>query len=91
MGEKKMADKFKAPRTSELEFGGSLGALLLLFVMPGTVLYLLLTCDTDDASVLRLPGPLPPLESLWSPYAVTLLLGWVSLQALLYALPMGKV
>ncbi|XP_053576088.1 delta(14)-sterol reductase TM7SF2 [Bombina bombina] len=86
-----MADKIKTPRTKELEFGGSLGALALLFVLPATVLYLLLTCNTEDASVLRIPGPLPPLKSLWGPFAVTLLLGWASLQAVLYMLPMGKV
>ncbi|KAM4617396.1 delta(14)-sterol reductase TM7SF2 isoform 1-T2 [Discoglossus pictus] len=86
-----MADKVKTPRTKELEFGGSLGAILMLFVMPGTVLYLLLTCKTEGASVLSLPGPLPPLESLWDPSAVTLLLCWMSLQAVLYILPMGKV
>ncbi|XP_018409807.1 PREDICTED: delta(14)-sterol reductase isoform X2 [Nanorana parkeri] len=86
-----MADKIKTPRTKELEFGGSLGAVALIFLLPGTVLYLLLTCNTDDASVLRLPGPLPSLESLWNPFALVVLLGWVSLQALLYMLPMGKI
>ncbi|KAM4722292.1 delta(14)-sterol reductase TM7SF2 [Rhinophrynus dorsalis] len=86
-----MADKIKIQRTTELEFGGAVGALLLLFVMPGTVLYLLLTCNTKDASVLSLPGPLPPLESLWDPFAIVLLLSWVSLQAVLYMMPMGKV
>nr|AAH55976.1 Tm7sf2 protein [Xenopus laevis] len=86
-----MADKIKTPRTSELEFGGPLGALLLLFVMPGTVLYLLVTCNTDDASVLRVPGPFPSLDTLWDPSAVILLLAWVSLQAVLHILPIGKV
>lgn len=74
-----------------MEFGGFLGSSALLFLMPGTVLYLLLTCNTGDASVLRLPGPLPSLESLWNPFALMVLLGWVALQALLYMLPMGKI
>lgn len=86
-----MADKIKTPRTKEMEFGGFLGSSALLFLLPGTVLYLLLTCNTGDASVLRLPGPLPSLESLWNPFALMVLLGWVALQALLYMLPMGKI
>ncbi|XP_072277494.1 delta(14)-sterol reductase TM7SF2 isoform X2 [Pyxicephalus adspersus] len=86
-----MSASDKTPRTKELEFGGSLGALVLIFVLPGTVFYLLLTCNSDEASVLRLPGPVPSLESLWNPSALLILLSWVSLQALLYMLPMGKI
>ncbi|CAH2325201.1 delta(14)-sterol reductase [Pelobates cultripes] len=86
-----MADKIKISRTSEFEFGGPIGAFLLLFVIPGTVFYLLLTCNTEEASVLRIPGPLPPLETLWDTTAVTVLLAWISFQAILYMLPMGKV
>ncbi|KAG9475548.1 hypothetical protein GDO78_003770 [Eleutherodactylus coqui] len=86
-----MANKIKTPRTKELEFGGPIGALLLLVVLPGTVLYLLLTCNTDDASVFQVPSPLPQLQSLWNPFALTLLLGWVALQAVLYMLPMGSI
>ncbi|XP_068116094.1 delta(14)-sterol reductase TM7SF2 [Hyperolius riggenbachi] len=86
-----MMDKIKTPRTKEFEFGGSLGALALLFLLPGTVLYLLVTCNSDDTSVLRLPGPFPDLESLWNPSALILLLCWVALQAVLYMLPMGTI
>ncbi|KAM8938904.1 delta(14)-sterol reductase TM7SF2 isoform 2-T2 [Pelodytes ibericus] len=86
-----MADKNKMPRTREFEFGGPIGSSLLIFVIPATVLYLLVTCNTKDASVLRLPGPLPPLESLWDCFAVKIVLVWISLQAVLYMLPMGKV
>uniref|UniRef100_A0A8C5R5B8 Delta(14)-sterol reductase TM7SF2 n=1 Tax=Leptobrachium leishanense TaxID=445787 RepID=A0A8C5R5B8_9ANUR len=86
-----MTDKIKTLKTREYEFGGPIGALLLLFVIPGTVFYLLLTCDTEDASVLSVPGPLPPLETLWDSTAVTILLVWISLQAVLYVLPLGTV
>ncbi|XP_053305409.1 delta(14)-sterol reductase TM7SF2 [Spea bombifrons] len=86
-----MAEKIRTSRTTELEFGGPVGAFLLIFVMPGTVFYLLLTCRTKEASVLQLPGPLPPFESLWNPVALMILLAWFFLQALLYILPMGKV
>ncbi|KAM7170437.1 delta(14)-sterol reductase TM7SF2 isoform 3-T3 [Macrochelys suwanniensis] len=86
-----MMDRYKIPRTKELEFGGPLGAMILIFLMPATVFYLLLTCRTEQASVLNFPPPLPPLSTFWSPHAFLLLLAWVGLQAALYMLPMGKV
>ncbi|CAM4578050.1 delta(14)-sterol reductase TM7SF2 isoform X3 [Lepidochelys kempii] len=86
-----MMDRYKIPRTKELEFGGPLGAMILIFLMPATVFYLLLTCRTEQASVLNFPPPLPPLSTLWSPHTFLLLLAWVGLQAALYMLPMGKV
>nr|XP_006136637.1 delta(14)-sterol reductase-like [Pelodiscus sinensis] len=86
-----MMDRYKIPRTKELEFGGPLGAVILIFLMPATVFYLLLTCGTEQASVLNFPPPLPPLSTLWNPHTFLLLLAWVGLQAALYMLPMGKV
>ncbi|XP_037761331.1 delta(14)-sterol reductase TM7SF2 isoform X1 [Chelonia mydas] len=86
-----MMDRYKIPRTKELEFGGPLGAMILIFLMPATVFYLLLTCRTEQASVLNFPPPLPPLSTLWSPHTFLLLLAWVGFQAALYMLPMGKV
>ncbi|XP_032660282.1 delta(14)-sterol reductase TM7SF2 isoform X1 [Chelonoidis abingdonii] len=86
-----MMDRYKTPRTKELEFGGPLGAMILIFLMPATIFYLLLTCRTEQASVLNFPPPLPPLSTLWSPHTFLLLLAWVGLQAALYMLPMGKV
>lgn len=65
--------------------------MIFIFFMPATVFYLLLTCRTEQASVLNFPPPLPPMSSLWNPHTFLLLLGWVGLQAALYMLPMGKV
>uniref|UniRef100_A0A8D2J0K6 Delta(14)-sterol reductase TM7SF2 n=2 Tax=Varanus komodoensis TaxID=61221 RepID=A0A8D2J0K6_VARKO len=59
--------------------------------MPATVFYLLLTCRTEEASLLSFPAPLPTLRSLWSPKDCLLVLAWLGLQAALYMLPMGKV
>ncbi|XP_071974383.1 delta(14)-sterol reductase TM7SF2 isoform X2 [Engystomops pustulosus] len=86
-----MADKIKTPRTKEREFGGAIGALLMLIALPGTVLYLLITCNTESASVFQVPGPLPTLQSLWNPFALILLLCWFALQAVIYMLPIGTI
>ncbi|XP_066466330.1 delta(14)-sterol reductase TM7SF2 [Tiliqua scincoides] len=84
-------ERHKVPRTKELEFGGPLGALLLLILLPTTVFYLLLVCRTEQASLLSLPLPLPTLHSLWNPQDLALVLGWMGLQAVLYMLPTGKL
>nr|XP_056708550.1 delta(14)-sterol reductase TM7SF2 [Euleptes europaea] len=84
-------DRHKIPRTKELEFGGILGAASLLILMPATVFALLLTCRTEQASLLNFPLPLPTPHSLWNPQDFALVLAWIGLQALLYMLPLGKV
>ncbi|XP_072345530.1 delta(14)-sterol reductase TM7SF2 [Scyliorhinus torazame] len=86
-----MADKFEMPRTTVLEFGGPLGALFLPVLLPCTVIYLLLACRTEGASVWSLPSPLPAPSELWDLDACLLVLGWFGLQAVLGLLPSGKV
>ncbi|XP_029470002.1 delta(14)-sterol reductase [Rhinatrema bivittatum] len=86
-----MSDKCRTPRTKELEFGGILGAVILLFLMPATMFHLLLTCATEQASVLSIPASMPALATLWNPNTALLLLGWILFQAFLYMLPLGEV
>ncbi|XP_038643439.1 delta(14)-sterol reductase TM7SF2 [Scyliorhinus canicula] len=86
-----MGDKFKMPRTTELEFGGPVGALFLPVLLPCTVFYLLLACRTEGGSVWSLPSPLPAPSELWDLDAFLLVLGWFGLQAALGLLPVGKV
>ncbi|XP_062892286.1 delta(14)-sterol reductase TM7SF2 [Mobula hypostoma] len=89
--EPRMGQMTKMARTSDLEFGGPLGALVLVALLPCTVLYLLLACRTEAASVLN--NPLPQLDpsQLWDPAALILVLAWFALQSVLYLLPLGKV
>uniref|UniRef100_H3AEQ2 Delta(14)-sterol reductase TM7SF2 n=1 Tax=Latimeria chalumnae TaxID=7897 RepID=H3AEQ2_LATCH len=87
----KMADKLRTPRTTELEFGGTLGAIVLPFFLPATVLYLLLTCYTEDASIWNFSPPVPTLGTLWNSNTLLLYLAWIGFQAVLYMLPVGKV
>ncbi|XP_039625270.1 delta(14)-sterol reductase TM7SF2 [Polypterus senegalus] len=86
-----MSEKYKTPRTTELEFGGLLGAVCLPVILPLTVLYLLLAVRTFDGGILNFPPPLPSLPELWCPTSFLFVVGWVALQALLYLLPLGKI
>ncbi|XP_072101883.1 delta(14)-sterol reductase TM7SF2 isoform X2 [Mobula birostris] len=89
--EPRMGQMTKMARTSNLEFGGPLGALVLVALLPCSVLYLLLACRTEAASVLNNPLPQLDLSQLWDPAALILVLAWFALQSVLYLLPLGKV
>uniref|UniRef100_A0A5F9DPZ7 Delta(14)-sterol reductase TM7SF2 n=1 Tax=Oryctolagus cuniculus TaxID=9986 RepID=A0A5F9DPZ7_RABIT len=82
-----------APQSSQapLEFGGPLGAAVLLLLLPATMIHLLLVARSGPARLLGPPPYLPGLEALWSPRALLLLLGWLGLQAALYLLPARQV
>ncbi|KAI5614375.1 delta(14)-sterol reductase, partial [Silurus asotus] len=85
------SNKYKAPHTTETEFGGATGAAGLILLLPLTVLYLLSVCASEDGTVLRWPPPLPPLFHLYDLRAVFIITVWISTHILLYLLPMGKV
>ncbi|XP_059811412.1 delta(14)-sterol reductase TM7SF2-like [Hypanus sabinus] len=87
----RMVEMTKVARTTELEFGGPLGALVLVALLPCTVLYLLLACRTEAAGLLNNPLPRVEPSQLWDPAALLLVLAWLALQSLLYLLPLGKV
>ncbi|KAI1897581.1 hypothetical protein AGOR_G00084740 [Albula goreensis] len=95
--EKKLEDlgsktrKFAITKTTELEFGGRIGAPFMLLFLPAVVYTLLLTCNQKDASILNFPPPIPPLHTLWSNQVFGIMLIWLFFQALLYMLPIGKV
>uniref|UniRef100_A0A803YD52 Delta(14)-sterol reductase n=1 Tax=Meleagris gallopavo TaxID=9103 RepID=A0A803YD52_MELGA len=78
-------------KTKELEFGGRFGTFMLIFLLPATVLYLLLMCKQDDPSLMNFPPPLPTIESLWEAKVFGVFLLWFFFQALFYLLPIGKV
>ncbi|XP_042738454.1 delta(14)-sterol reductase LBR isoform X7 [Lagopus leucura] len=94
--EKKIFETIKtmekpSSKTKELEFGGRFGTFMLIFLLPATVLYLLLMCKQDDPSLMNFPPPLPTLESLWETKVFGVFLLWFFFQALFYLLPIGKV
>ncbi|XP_046878001.1 delta(14)-sterol reductase LBR [Hypomesus transpacificus] len=78
------------PRTTELEFGGRIGVVFMLLLLPCMVLCLLVKVGQQDASVLA-PLSLPSPQALWDPQALALVCLWILLQALLHLLPVGKV
>ncbi|EHB17975.1 Lamin-B receptor [Heterocephalus glaber] len=79
------------PPRKEMEFGGVPGALLIMLGLPAVALLLLSLCREDDPSLLRFRPTWPALCDLWEPRAAALYLLWLSVQALFYLLPVGKV
>uniref|UniRef100_A0A3B3QJK6 Delta(14)-sterol reductase TM7SF2 n=1 Tax=Paramormyrops kingsleyae TaxID=1676925 RepID=A0A3B3QJK6_9TELE len=84
-------DKRRCASSKDREFGGTLGATCIPVFLPLTVLYLLSVSRTPGAALLQWPPPLPPASQLWDPVAAALVLGWLTLQIVLYLLPVGKV
>uniref|UniRef100_A0A671TQD4 Delta(14)-sterol reductase TM7SF2 n=1 Tax=Sparus aurata TaxID=8175 RepID=A0A671TQD4_SPAAU len=83
--------KHKSSHDTEREFGGTLGAICIPVFLPLTVLFLISVSRCPEASVLKWPPSLPSTDHLWDPLALMVLLGWISLHALLYLTPVGKV
>lgn len=67
------------------------GAVCIPTFLPLTVLFLISVNQSPEASVLQWPPSLPSTDQLWDPLAAVLLLGWITLHALLYLMPLGKV
>uniref|UniRef100_A0A3P9Q865 Uncharacterized protein n=1 Tax=Poecilia reticulata TaxID=8081 RepID=A0A3P9Q865_POERE len=79
-----------AAASTPLDFGGNIGALLLMLFLPAWVLFLVLQVNQKDPSLTILPA-LPPLETFWDPQALGFVVIWIFFQALLYTLPFGKL
>lgn len=84
-----MATKKLNPRTTEYEFLGPLGTLLMAIGLPVTVLGLYVLCSPDDCS-LRLHPTFPKLEDFWHLYAFPVLILWFVFHAVIYLSPLGK-
>ncbi|XP_064196327.1 delta(14)-sterol reductase LBR [Anguilla rostrata] len=82
--------RWATAKTTELDFGGRVGAFLMMLFLPAVVFTLLLTCQADG-SILSFPPPVPPLQAFWSAQALGVVLLWILFQAVLYVLPVGKV
>ncbi|XP_066532922.1 delta(14)-sterol reductase LBR [Hoplias malabaricus] len=78
-------------RTTELEFGGRIGVVFWLLILPVMVLALLVLCTQKDASLLSFPLTPLPLHSLWDWQVFGIVLLWLLFQAVLSLLPIGKV
>uniref|UniRef100_A0A3B5R4U7 Delta(14)-sterol reductase LBR n=1 Tax=Xiphophorus maculatus TaxID=8083 RepID=A0A3B5R4U7_XIPMA len=79
-----------AASSTPLDFGGNIGALVLMLFLPAWVLFLVLQVNQKDPSLTNLPT-LPPLETFWDPQALGFVIIWIFFQALLYTLPVGKL
>ncbi|XP_077409661.1 delta(14)-sterol reductase LBR isoform X2 [Vanacampus margaritifer] len=77
--------------STQLDFGGKIGAYFWLLFLPSWVLFVILQVNLEDPSLVNFPPPLPPLESFWDARALGFVILWILFQVLLYILPMGKL
>ncbi|XP_018592448.1 delta(14)-sterol reductase LBR [Scleropages formosus] len=94
--EKKVAERLRerkvsVERSTELEFGGRIGAFFMIFLLPTITVILLLMCSQKDPSLMNFPPALPSLDAVWDVQVFGLVVLWFFFQALLYLLPVGKV
>nr|CAJ15494.1 lamin B receptor [Danio rerio] len=83
----------KAPaavKTADLEFGGRVGVLFLMFLLPGLCWYAH-SLWAEDASLQSFPLELPALQSVWDCQVFGIVLLWLLFQAVLSLLPVGKL
>ncbi|XP_039091714.1 delta(14)-sterol reductase LBR [Hyaena hyaena] len=80
-----------AAPTKDLEFGGVPGVLLVMLGLPPLLCLLLLMGRQKEPGLRSFPPPLPAWQDLWETRVFGVYVLWVLLQALLYALPLGKV
>ena len=76
-------------RTTEYEFFGPVGSVLLTAGLPSVVFGLYIFCNSEDCS-LRLNPTWPDLASFFHPYTFLLFLVWFLFQVLIYLSPLGK-
>ncbi|XP_048860571.1 delta(14)-sterol reductase LBR [Brienomyrus brachyistius] len=84
-------EKQTVGKTTELEFGGKLGAAFMILFLPAVTFALLLMCQQKDPSLVYFPPVLPELDTLWDAQVFGIVVLWFLFQALLYMLPVGKI
>lgn len=67
------------------------GAYFWLLFLPAWVLFLIFQVNLADPSLANFPPAVPALETWWDVQALGFVVLWIVFQALLYALPVGKV
>ncbi|KAK7103881.1 delta(14)-sterol reductase TM7SF2-like [Littorina saxatilis] len=87
-----MSDKEKpAQRTKNYEFGGPIGAFLMIFFLPATVYLVNLACRNNKCTILEIPKLPSSLAAVVDFQATLIFLGWFVFQAILAVLPIGRV
>ncbi|ELU01125.1 hypothetical protein CAPTEDRAFT_167905 [Capitella teleta] len=77
-------------KKTSYEFGGPIGAFLMIFALPAVLFGINLMCNKTSCS-LRLPVVPRDLASYYSRDAVFIVLGWFVFQALLAMVPIGPI
>ncbi|XP_002735928.1 delta(14)-sterol reductase LBR-like [Saccoglossus kowalevskii] len=77
-------------KTTEYEFMGPVGAVLMVFGLPVTVYYLYFACQPRSCTVLNLAVIPTDVTSYIDKDATLVVLGWFVFQSALYMLPVGR-
>lgn len=86
-----LEDTKKLKKTKHTEFGGAIGAFLMIFFLPLTMYFVNLACSKDNCDTTHIPKFPVNWRSFFDIEATLIFLGWFSFQAILYMLPVGRV
>ncbi|PIK61428.1 putative delta(14)-sterol reductase isoform X2 [Apostichopus japonicus] len=79
------------PKTKYYEFGGPIGVVLMMFLLPLVVYYLYFACNKGKCQF----DLYPTCEGDWKKYfdveAFLLVIGWIVFQVLIYFIPVGRI
>lgn len=78
------------PKTTHYEFMGPVGTFFMSLGLPCVVVGLYVLCGHESCS-LTLEPSLPHWKDVFHPHALTIIVAWFLLQAILSLLPIGKV
>ncbi|XP_071784802.1 delta(14)-sterol reductase TM7SF2-like [Asterias amurensis] len=81
----------RVPKTANYEFGGPIGAFLVMASLPVVVYYLYFACSKESCGITYKPALSTRLEDYFDWEVNLILLGWIAFQAALYMVPVGKI
>ncbi|XP_077994849.1 delta(14)-sterol reductase TM7SF2-like [Glandiceps talaboti] len=77
------------PKTTEYEFMGPIGSVLMVIGLPVTVYYLYFACQPESCSVLQIPNFSTTIDDYIDIDIIVIFIAWMLFQAVLYVMPMG--
>ncbi|XP_022258948.1 lamin-B receptor-like [Limulus polyphemus] len=77
--------------SKKYEMGGPIGAFLMSFLLPALCVFIHLACTNSSCTIKQLPAFPKRLSKYVSRDTAVIYVGWILFQAILTALPVGKV
>lgn len=86
-----ISQRSSVPKTKHREFGGPIGVVVMMFLLPLIVYYLHFACTKGKCQLVLCPD----FEKDWQKYfdlnAFLLVLGWIAFQIVIYFIPVGRI